>query len=216
MPSPPHIPLTVMLELPADLAALALLECHIVPVQGRHYLATLLFGVPGEENTIADTMRSLVWYIGSDGQSEIWQPGKHYPGSSIWFAEQDTGILLGNDFHKPDAIYACRCDGTHIGSFTLPLLWDNPIRPRHFAHAQRGIEYLDARGELQCVADIATLRSRAKDPAGNLTAHLTADWHPRRLLLPANFPGTEEFLFRLNCQSGQLRLDCVGTTQSLP
>ena len=213
MSSLPHIPSSVVLEIPADFAALPLLEWHILPVQQQHYLVTLLLGVPGEENAVTHSMRSLVWHIGPDGQSEIWQPGKDYPGSSIWFAEPGTGILLGNDFHKPDAVYACKLDGTHIASFSLPLLWDNPIRPWRFGHGRQGIEYLDDAGDWHGIADITMLISRAKETVGKVASHLAADWHPRSVLMPANYPGTEEILFRLNRHDGQLRLDYLRSTQ---
>ncbi|MGC8539420.1 MAG: hypothetical protein ACP5QA_02200 [Phycisphaerae bacterium] len=198
--------------MPADIAALPLLECHSVPVD-QHRLITLLFGIAEEEPTLAETMRSVVWLIGPEGQSEIWRPGKDYPGSSIWFAEPRTGILLGNDFHKPDAVYACKLDGTHIASFTLPLLWDNPIRPWRFEHGRQGIEYLDGAGDWHRIADIAMLISRAKETVGKVAPHLAADWHPRSVLMPANFPGTEEILFRLNRHDGHMRLDYLRSTQ---
>lgn len=196
------------LKMPADISALRLLECHIVPVD-QHLLVTLLFGITAEDHALANTMRSLVWLIGPTGRAEIWQPGKHYPGSSIWFAEPKTGVLLGNDFHKPDAVYACKLDGAHIASFGLPLLWDNPIQPWRFRATQQGIEYLDAAAELHRVADIATLISRAKGAPATGAARLAADWRARSLLLPASYPGTEKILLRLNRDGDQMRLAFV-------
>lgn len=193
------------LIMPADIVALPLLECHSVPVDQQR-LITLLFGITSEEQTLADTMRSVVWRIGPDGQSEIWRPGKDYPGSSIWFAEPGTGILLGNDFHNPDAVYACKLDGTHIASFRLPLLWDNPIQPWRFRATQQGIEYFDATGNLLYAADIATLISAAHGTKSTEGARLAADWRPRSLLLPASYPDTEKILLRLNRDGDQMRL----------
>lgn len=197
--------------MPADIAALPLLECHSVPVDQQR-LITLLFGIASEVPTLAETTRSVVWLIEPDGQSEIWRPGKDYPGSSIWFAEPRTGILLGNDFHKPDAVYACKLDGTHIASFRLPLLWDNPIRPWRLLATPQGIEYVDAQGELQHVADIAQLILRAKGTADAMTSRLTVDWRPRTLLLPTNTPGAEGILLRLNREGDHMRLDRLRST----
>ena len=202
-----QLPPSAILKIPAVVAAMPLLECHILTVDVQHLLITLLFGAPGAENAVNDSMQSLVWHIGSGGQSEIWKPGANYPGSSIWFAEAGTGILLGNDFHKPEIIYACKCDGTHIASFTLPLLWDNPIRPWRFKATPRGIEYLDAADKLQSIADIATLISRVHGTTA--VTHLAADWHPRPLLLPANEPGPGDILFRLTRHASLLRLDSL-------
>lgn len=202
------------LKIPADIAALPLLECHSVPVD-QHRLITLLFGIAAEEPTLTDTMRSVVWLIEPDGQSEIWRPGKDYPGSSIWFAEPRTGILLGNDFHKPDAVYACKLDGTHIASFRLPLLWDNPIRPWRLLATPQGIEHVDAQGELQHVADIAQLILSAQGAADAMTSRLTADWRPRTLLLPTNIPGDDGIPFRLNRVGDHLQLDCIRAANRL-
>ena len=41
-------------------------ECQNVLVD-QHILITLLFGITGEEQALADTMRSLVWLIGGTG-----------------------------------------------------------------------------------------------------------------------------------------------------
>ncbi len=201
------------LKMPADMV-LALLECRIVPVN-QHRLVTLLFGIAAEEQKLPDTMRSLVWLIGPNGESEIWRPGKDYPGSSIWFGEPDTGILLGNDFHKPDAVYACKLDGTHIASFQLPLLWDSPIRPWRFKATQQSIEYVDCQGELQHAADLAELILHAKGTADATTSRLAADWRPRTLLLPTNIPGGNGILFRVSRNGDHVRLDCVRATHRL-
>ena len=200
------------LKMPADILALWLLECHVVTIE-PHILVTLLFGTPADEQVLADTLRSLVWLIGPNGRSEIWRPGKDYPGSSIWFAEPETGILLGNDFHKPDAVYACKLDGTHIASFSLPLLWDNPIQPWRFKATQKGIEYVDTQGKLQHAADIAQLILRAKGTADAMTSRLAADWRPRALLLPTNIPGGDGSLFRLTRNDDHLGLDCLRATR---
>ncbi len=202
------------LKMPADIAALQLLECYSVPID-QHILLTLLFGMPAEEQVRADTMRSLVWLIGPNGESEIWRPGKDYSGSSIWFAEPDTGILLGNDFHKPDAVYACKLDGTHIASFRLPLLWGNPIQPWRFKATQKGIEYVDAQGELQHTADLAELILRAEGAGDATTSRLAADWRPRTLLLPTNMPGGNGILFRVSRNGDHLRLDCIRAMHNL-
>ncbi len=200
------------LKMPADILALWLLECHVVTIE-PHILVTLLFGTPADEQVLADTLRSLVWLIGPNGRSEIWRPGKDYPGSSIWFAEPETGILLGNDFHKPDAVYACKLDGTHIASFSLPLLWDTPIQPWRFKATQKGIEYVDTQGKLQHAADIAQLILRAKGTADAMTSRLAADWRPRALLLPTNIPGGDGILFRLTRNDDHLGLDCLRATR---
>lgn len=198
-PAPP-----AFLEIPADIAAMPLLGCHVLAANARNLLMTLLFGEPGSNNPVTDSMRSLVWHIGPEGQSEIWQPGRAYPGSSIWFAEPETGILLGNDFHQPQAMYACQLDGTHIASFTLPLLWDNPIRPWRFTATPQGIEYMDSANNLCRVENIATLSTQVHGTTAS--ARLAADWLPRPLLLPANYPGTGDILFRLTRDDNRLRL----------
>jgi hypothetical protein len=197
--------LSAELVLAEHFAAMLLLECNILEVDQRHILVTLLFAAPVETDRISDAMRSIVWLIGPDGQSEIWPPGKDYPGSSVWFAEPATGILLGNDFHKPAEIYACQLDGKHVASFAMSLLWDNPIRPWRFRQAENSLEYADAVGNIQIAPNIAALIASAGSPGQAAESTLVADWRPRVLPLPANVSAEGKTLFRISRGNNNLQ-----------